>query len=161
MKKKKKWIAVFKVKSTAKVQNVNECLSGWYLLNRGIFCYQTCSGVWASWKSCVLSSSQGHSKGHIWSQYDSFFYISWTAKSLTNKSWSGGTSAKARVSRKKKQNLIEFLCILYLLCHWPLGNQIGCADILLLKNKPSTTEWACTDSNTGLSVTSHAPGGGV
>ena len=30
----KKWIAVFKVKVTAKIQNVNECLSGRDRLNR-------------------------------------------------------------------------------------------------------------------------------
>ena len=104
---------------------------------------------------------------------DCFHHIYWTADLFaTNfnwmihdrkleyllKNWIVEFKVKVTV---KVQNLIEFLCILYLLCHWPLGNQIGCADILLLKNKPSTTEWACTDSNTGLSVTSHAPGGGV
>ena len=40
----KKLITVFKVKVTGKVQNVNECLSRWYLLNRHTFFYQTCYG---------------------------------------------------------------------------------------------------------------------
>ena len=37
----KEWITVFKVKIIAKVQNVNECLSGWYLLNHRTFYYRT------------------------------------------------------------------------------------------------------------------------
>ena len=39
----------------------------------------------------------------------------------------------------KVQNLIESLCILYLLYHWSLGNETRCADSLLLKTKPSTS----------------------
>ena len=34
-------ITAFKVKVTAKVKNVSECLSGRYLLNHRTFCYQT------------------------------------------------------------------------------------------------------------------------
>ena len=37
----KNWIAVFKVKITAKDQNVNEWLSKLYLLNHQTVCYQT------------------------------------------------------------------------------------------------------------------------
>ena len=56
------WIAVFKVKVTAKVQIVMECLSCRYLLNRWTFCDQTwcdeaLSWAWVScWKICVLTS---------------------------------------------------------------------------------------------------------
>ena len=41
-------------------------------------------------------------------------------------------------------------CILYLLYHWPLGNQSRCADLLLLITKASTTKWVYTDSSTWL-----------
>ena len=34
------WITAFRAKATAVIQNVNECLSGWYLLNHRTFCYQ-------------------------------------------------------------------------------------------------------------------------
>ena len=41
-------IIVLKVKVTAKVQNVSECLSGQYLLNHRTFCRQTWYGYAAS-----------------------------------------------------------------------------------------------------------------
>ena len=44
----KNGITAFKVKVTAKVQNVSECLSCWYLLNHRIFCHQTWYGYAAS-----------------------------------------------------------------------------------------------------------------
>ena len=44
-----KLITALKVKVTAKVQNVSECLSGWYLLNHTTFCYQDWYGDAASW----------------------------------------------------------------------------------------------------------------
>ena len=44
----KNGITAFKVKVTAKVQNVSECLSGRYLLNHGTFCHQTWYGYAAS-----------------------------------------------------------------------------------------------------------------
>ena len=44
-----KWIAAFKVKVTAKVQNVSECLSRWYFLSHRTFCYQIWYGDAASW----------------------------------------------------------------------------------------------------------------
>ena len=46
------------------------------------------------------------------------------------------------------QNLIESLCISYLLYQWSLGNQTRCADLLLIISKPITTKWAYTDSST-------------
>ena len=64
-----KWITAFKVKVTANVGNVNECLSGWYLLNCRTFCNQTCYSDTASWagvlcrekkKVCYL---QSHNEG--------------------------------------------------------------------------------------------------
>ena len=70
----KKWITAFKVKVKGKVQNLNERLSGWYLLNRGTFCCQTwygdaalfarvsCEWGWGGGIVCYLQA-QGHSKG--------------------------------------------------------------------------------------------------
>ena len=46
------------------------------------------------------------------------------------------------------KNFIESLSILYLLCRWSLGNQRGCADLLFIVTKPSTTKLAYTDSST-------------
>ena len=37
----KNWITVFKVKVTVKIQNVNECVFGQYILNCWTFCNQT------------------------------------------------------------------------------------------------------------------------
>ena len=65
----KNWITAFKVKVTAKVQNVSVCLAGWYLLNCRMFCYQTWYGVAASWarvscgkKFVCYFQGQDHSK---------------------------------------------------------------------------------------------------
>ena len=76
----KKWITAFKVKVTAKVQNVSECLSRWYRLNCRRFCYQTWYGYAASWArvSCgkIVHCLQGH--GHSEGSYDqntTFYYI--------------------------------------------------------------------------------------
>ena len=63
-------ITAFKIKVTAKVQNVSECLSGLYFLNHKTFCYQIWYGDAASWASvlqnlnffCCLQG-QGHSEG--------------------------------------------------------------------------------------------------
>ena len=82
---------VFKVKVTANVQNVSECLSEWYLLNRRTFRYQTWNGDAASWTraSCeenwLLSSRSRSQQGLMWSKYDYFFYFFWTADSLAAK----------------------------------------------------------------------------
>ena len=99
----KKKNTAFKVKDTAKVQNVNKCLSRWYLLKRQTFCYHTWYGdassglSWffepsqpqritsglASWRagvSCkkigLLSSWSGSQQGLIWSKYDSSYCMS-------------------------------------------------------------------------------------
>ena len=58
----KNWIAVFKVKVTAKVWNFHKYLSGWYLLNDSTFFNQTWYGGVLSWvgvscrKNGLLSS---------------------------------------------------------------------------------------------------------
>ena len=49
LQKRKEKISMCKVKVTVNIQNVSECLSGWYLLNRRTFCYQTWCGDAASW----------------------------------------------------------------------------------------------------------------
>ena len=46
---KKKLISAFRLKVTVKVQNVSECVSGWYLLNCRSFWYQIWYGNAASW----------------------------------------------------------------------------------------------------------------
>ena len=88
----KNWITAFKIKVTAKVQNVSKCLSGWYLLNHRTFCYQTWYGdpAWARVSHRIffwhLLSSRSRSQwGLIWSKYDSFYYIFWTVDSLATK----------------------------------------------------------------------------
>ena len=64
-------ITAFKVKVTARIQNVSECLSGWYLLNRRTFCYQTWYCDAASWArvSCTKEfslSSRSRSRALVW-----------------------------------------------------------------------------------------------
>ena len=54
------WIAVFKVKATAKYQNVSDCLSRWCLLKCWTLYYQTCysyASLWAklSYKKCLFA----------------------------------------------------------------------------------------------------------
>ena len=71
---------------------------------------------------------------------------------------------KIKVKVKVKIFIVS-LCILYFLYHWSLGNQTRCVDVLFLINKPSTTNWAYTDSNTlTYSVTRNTTrvgGGGI
>ena len=63
---------MFKVTGTAKGQNVNECLSRWFLLNHRIFSYQTWYGyaiswAWVScWKICFMVRARAHTF-KIWS----------------------------------------------------------------------------------------------
>ena len=52
----KNCFAVFKVNITAKAQNSNECLSGWYFLNYLTFCSQTWCGD-ASSRTSVFQNS--------------------------------------------------------------------------------------------------------
>ena len=63
----------------------------------------------------------------------------------------------------KVQNFIESLCILYPLHYWSLCIQRRCANLLFIITKPSTTQWAYTDSSTlTCTITRHAMGwGGV
>ena len=72
-------ITMFKVKITAKIQNVSECLSGWYLMNHRTFCNQTWYGGATSWArvSCgkkIVCSLQG--QGHSESSYDQNMTVS-------------------------------------------------------------------------------------
>ena len=84
---KKKRITSFKVKVTAKAQNVSECprLSRWYFLNGQTFCHQTWHFDASSWAvvSCksvgLLFSSSRSQQRLMWSDYDSFYYIFGTA----------------------------------------------------------------------------------
>ena len=80
----------FKVKVTVKVQNISECLSGWYLLNCRTFCYQTWYCDASSWamsrkKIGFLFSRSSLQPGLMWSKYDSFYYIFWTADPFATK----------------------------------------------------------------------------
>ena len=66
----KNGITVYKLKVTAKVQNLSEWLSGWYFLNHRTFCYQIWYCDVASWARvmrtfccCCYLQGQGHSKG--------------------------------------------------------------------------------------------------
>ena len=64
------WIVMFKVKVTAKVQNVDGCLSRWYLLNHWTFYSQTWSNEAPSWarlssKTVGLLSSWSRSQWRI------------------------------------------------------------------------------------------------
>ena len=88
----KNGVTAFKVNVTAKIQNVSECLSGWYLLNHRTFCYQTWYGdpAWARVSHRIffwhLLSSRSRSQwGLIWSKYIFFYYIIWTVDSLASK----------------------------------------------------------------------------
>ena len=85
------WIAVFKVKVTAKLQNANECFSRQYLQNHWTFYHQVWFGDASSWtrvsceKTGWLSSRSRSQQGLRWSKYDSFYYIFWTADPFANR----------------------------------------------------------------------------
>ena len=76
----KNWITVFKVKVTAKDQNVSEWLCR-YLLIHHTFCYQTWhddASLWARVsyrKMASLPSRPRSEQGLIWSKQDCFYYI--------------------------------------------------------------------------------------
>ena len=96
-------ITAFKVKVIAKVQNVNECLTGLYFLNHihRTFCYQiwygdACSITHKNFCQSVMQKfllllllwlpSRWRSQLElIWSKYDSFYYIFWTVDPLATK----------------------------------------------------------------------------
>ena len=68
----KNLITASEVKVTAKVQNVNECLSGRYLLNRWTFYYQTCYVDALPWTRASSKKSgllYSRSRPH-WTSYD-------------------------------------------------------------------------------------------
>ena len=73
--------AVYKVKVTAKVWNISECLSWQYLLNHLTFCNQTWYGGVLSWaglscKNIVLLSLRWKSQRRLsFSKCDCFYYI--------------------------------------------------------------------------------------
>ena len=85
-------ITTFKVKVTMKVQNVSECLSGWYFLNHSTFCYQVWYSDAAAWSRimqklfycCCYLQGQGHREGS-YDQNLTFCYINWTVDSLATK----------------------------------------------------------------------------
>ena len=112
-------ITVFKVKVTAKVQNISECLFRWYLLIRRTFCHQTWCGVWCSTISqnfmqnptttttttkiaCYLQS-QGHSEGS-YDQNMTFSFISSELFIFRQPNWSDGNFHKPECLVKKKKN---------------------------------------------------------
>ena len=86
----KNWVTAFKVKVTAKGQNV-DVWSRWYLLNRQTFCCQTwyCdASLWAGVLCrmiCLLFSRSRSQQGLIWSKYDSFYHVFWIANSFATK----------------------------------------------------------------------------
>ena len=110
--RRQKKFAVFKVNVTALVQNVCECLSRWYLLNRRTFCYQTWYGDAASRTilSCrkklfpkfkVKVTLRAH-MNKIW-----LSNISSELLVLGNQTWSNDTSSEARVSHEKDGLLLS------------------------------------------------------
>ena len=94
-----KWDYCVKVKVTAKVQNVSECLSRWYFLNYRTFCYQIWYGEVASWArvSC----------GNFVVVVVAIFKVKVTARAHMIKIW---------------------LFLLYFLNCWFLGNQNWSSD---------------------------------
>ena len=92
----KNGITVFKVKVTAKVQNVSECLSRWYRLNHRTYFTKFGLMMQRYEPECpadllllllllLLSSTSRSQRGLIRSMHDSFYYIIWTVDSLATK----------------------------------------------------------------------------
>ena len=85
----KNGITAFKVKVTSKSKH--RCLSRWYLLNHQVFCYQTWYCDASSWagvsckKICLPFSRSSSQQGPVWSKYDSFYCIFWTADLFATK----------------------------------------------------------------------------
>ena len=84
------WIIIFYIKITARVQNVNECLSTGYL-NHQTFCFKTWYCDASSWVrvSCkkigLLFSRSRSQHGLIWSDCGNFYCIFWTADPFATK----------------------------------------------------------------------------
>ena len=97
----KNWIALYKVKVTMKVWNVNEFMSGWYLWNQSTFCNQTWYGgcIIMSWnvKQLFLLSSRWRPQWK--SKYDCFYVPS---KPLQR----GAADAKLKSHLVRTQSLI-------------------------------------------------------
>ena len=64
----------------------------------------------------------------------------WEKFLLRNQQTKGVNSAQ-QTRFKTSLNLDVSYLYMYLLYHWPLGNQARCADVLLLITKPSATKW--------------------
>ena len=93
----KKWMTAFKVKVTAKVQNVNICLSRWYPLTP----HPSPSILLPNlvWRYIIMSQSIMQKDRFVifnikvtarlvWSKYDSFYYNLWTVDPfVTNLVW--------------------------------------------------------------------------
>ena len=73
------------------MKSKHQCLSRWYLLNRQVFCYQTwyCYASSLAGVSCkkirLLFSRSSSQQGPVWSKYDSFYHIFWTADLFATK----------------------------------------------------------------------------
>ena len=92
------WIAVFKVKFTAKLQNVNECLFRQYLLNHYIFYHQTWNGdasseARVSVKKIGLPSSTSRSQQRIIQSKYCFLIYLLNCLFFCSQVWFDGTSS--------------------------------------------------------------------
>ena len=145
----KKLITVFKVKVTGKVQNVNECLSRWYLLNATHFVTKLVmvkhyneSECWCKKIGLLSSRSRSH-QGLIWSKCDSFYYIFWTADPFATKFcfvvlylkpesvlWRNWTAVLEVKVTAELQNINECLSRQYLLNSWSFYYQTWCRNAL-------------------------------
>ena len=87
------WNVVWKIGLlwSANVWNVNKCLSRRYFLNRSTFCNQTWYSGVLSWVGVpcriigLLSLWSRSQQRLIWSEYDWFYYLFWTADSFAFK----------------------------------------------------------------------------
>ena len=92
---------------------------------------------------------------HVGKKLFAIFKVKVTVKLIWLKydSWSDDTLSYAGVSCEKKKDyciqgqdhskdLKLYSVFMYLLYHWSLGNQIRCADLLLIITKSSTAKWA-------------------
>ena len=164
---------VVMVKVTEIVQNSSEWSFGRYLLSCWTFCNKTWYGDATSWAKVSCKSSSSRSQwGLIWSDMtvctisaELLIFlrpnlIGWhiiVSLSALCKNYIFVFKVKITV---QVQNFIESLCILYLKYHWSLCNQ-SYADLLFIITKPSTTEWAYTDSSTlSYTITRHTMGEG-
>ena len=159
----KYWIAVFKVKVTAKVQTFSECLPE--------------DTFWTTWPFAVILGMVMHhyqpqchlkrlvcylqGQGHTDGSYDQNVTISiipttelqvllqpdlqeWYTIITWSVLWIHWIVVFKINTTMVVQNVIEYLSALYLLCHWSLCNQTRscrCVDVLLLITKPSANKF--------------------